>query len=127
MKYAYPVIFTVEDGQYLVSVPDLKGCHTFGDTLPDAIEMARDAMSMWLCIAEDNKENIPAASVNIAPPEGSFIGYVDADTLEYRRLTDSRAVKKTLTVPSWLNTMAEKANINFSQVLQEALRQHLHI
>lgn len=127
MKYAYPVIFTFENGQYLASAPDLKGCHTFGDTLPEAIEMARDAICMWLCLSEDNNEDVPVPSSNLTPPQNSFVSYVDADTLEYRRATDSKAVKKTLSIPSYLNSMAERANINFSAVLQEALRQQLNI
>ena len=65
MKYIYPVIFTKEDGQYLVSVPDLSGCYTFGSDLQEAVDMARDAMAMWLCIAEDKKEEIPEANLDV--------------------------------------------------------------
>lgn len=126
MKYVYPAIFTEENGQYLVSVPDLKGCHTFGDSLSEAIEMARDAMAMWLCTAEDRKEEIPPVSMNVKA-DGGFVSYIDVDTIEYRRQTDSRAVKKTLSIPSWLNTQAELSGINFSNVLQNALIKELNI
>lgn len=126
MKYVYPAIFTEENGQYLVSVPDLSGCHTFGDDLNEAIEMARDAMAMWLCIAEDNKEEIPKASANLTIKDG-FVSYVDVDTIAYRKQTDSKAVKKTLSIPSWLNTQAELSGINFSNVLQNALMEQLNI
>lgn len=126
MKYVYPAIFTEEDGQYLVSVPDLSGCHTFGDTLNEAIEMVRDAMAMWLCIAEDKKEEIPEPSLNLTVKDG-IVSYVDVDTIAYRRQTDNKAVKKTLSIPSWLNTQAELSGINFSNVLQNALMEQLNI
>lgn len=126
MKYVYPVVFMEEDNQYLVSVPDLSGCHTFGDDLAEAIDMARDAMAMWLCIAEDKKETIPSPTLNYKSDAG-LVSYVDVDTIAYRRATDNKAVKKTLSVPSWLNAQAELAGINFSSVLQEALRQQLNI
>ncbi len=126
MKYVYPAIFEPENGKYYVSVPDLSGCNTVGDDLQDAIEMARDAISMWLCIAEDKKENIPVPSENLKCEKG-FVSFVDADTTLYRKMTENRAVKKTLTIPSWLNAQAELAGVNFSQILQEALTEKLHI
>lgn len=126
MKYVYPAIFTEENGQYLVSVPDLSGCHTFGDDLNGAIEMVRDAMAMWLCVAEDKKEEIPKASKNLTSKEG-FVSYVYVDTIAYRKQTDNKAVKKTLSIPSWLNTQAELSGINFSNVLQNALMEQLNI
>lgn len=126
MKYVYPAIFTEENGQYLVSVPDLPGCHTFGDDLNEAIEMARDAMAMWLCIAEDKKEEVPKSSRNLTTEKG-FVSYVDVDTVVYRKCVDNKAVKKTLSIPSWLNTQAELSGINFSNVLQNALMEQLNI
>ena len=126
MKYVYPAIFTEKNGQYLVSVPDLSGCHTFGDDLNEAIEMTRDAMAMWLCIAEDKNEEIPHPSMGLAVDNG-FVSFVDVDTIEYRKQTDNKAVKKTLSIPSWLNSQAERSGINFSNVLQNALMEQLHI
>lgn len=126
MKYVYPAVFTEENGQYLVSVPDLSGCHTFGDDLNEAIEMARDAMAMWLCIAEDKNEEIPQPSMGLVFNTG-FISFVDVDTIEYRKQTNNKAVKKTLSIPSWLNSQAERSGINFSNVLQNALMEQLHI
>lgn len=128
MKYVYPVVFFPEgDGRYNVWVPDLPGCRTFGGNIADAIDMARDAVSMWLCDAEDKNEPIPKVSEPSAlecPSEG-FVSLIDADTTQYRRENDNRAVKKTLSIPSWLNAKAEKAGINFSQTLQDALKQRL--
>ncbi len=129
MKYIYPAIFAREGDNYIVSVPDLPGCHTFGHSLADAIDMARDAIEMWLVDAEDNVDVIPDSSPldQVVPPEGGFVNLIDADTDEYRRENDNRAVKKTLTLPSWLNSKAERAGINFSQTLQEALKQRLDL
>lgn len=82
---------------------------------------------MWLWDAENDKEPIPAAT---RPPQveaPQFVNYVYADTDEYRRKHDTRAVKKTLSIPSWLNTQAEQAGVNFSQVLQEGLKQKLGV
>jgi len=129
MKYVYPAIFTQDGENYNVTVPDLPGCFTFGNTLVDAIEMSRDAISMWLCDAEDKNEVIPAPSEpqNITREPNSFVNLIDVDTIQYRRENDSRAVKKTLSIPIWLNAKAEKAGINFSQILQDALKNHLDI
>jgi predicted RNase H-like HicB family nuclease len=129
MKYVYPAIFTPDGNGYSVEVPDLPGCFTCGDSLADAIDMARDAISMWLCDAENKSEPIPLPSniKDIPHAANSFVNLIDVDTVFYRKENDNRAIKKTLTIPSWLNAKAEKANINFSQVLQAALKEHLGI
>jgi len=128
VKYVYPAIFTpLTSGEYDVRVPDLPGCITCGKNLADAIEMAKDAITMWLCDAEDNQETIPAPSENIAVEHPKFVNFVVADTDEYRCENDNRAVKKTLTIPNWLNVKAERAGVNFSQTLQTALKKQLNI
>jgi predicted RNase H-like HicB family nuclease len=132
MKYAYPAIFTPEEGNMLVSVPDLPGLHTFGKDLADAIYMAQDAIEMWLWDAENKGEPIPKAS-GMADLERrlesgeQIVSFVAADTDEYRRQTETRAVKKTLSIPAWLNDKAEKANAPFSQILQEGLKGYLQV
>jgi len=127
MKYVYPAIITPEDNCYNVAIPDLPGCFTFGDTLVDAIEMARDAISMWLVDAENKDEAIPLPSrpSDIPCEPNSIINLIDVDTDEYRRENDNHAIKKTLSIPNWLNAKAEKAGINFSQTLQRALKKEL--
>ena len=128
MKYAYPAIFTpAEDGGFDVKVPSLPGCRTCGDDLPDAIFMAEDAVSMWLWDAENKRETIPAAAPPPVVDAPQFVSYVYADTDAYRRKNDNRAVKKTLSIPSWLNVQAEQAGINFSQLLQDALKERLGV
>ncbi|MEM1486448.1 type II toxin-antitoxin system HicB family antitoxin (plasmid) [Oscillospiraceae bacterium PP1C4] len=88
VKYVYPANIHEEEGKFLVSVPDLKGCHTFGNSLDEAIEMARDAIAMWLCEAEDRNEEIPTATKHIDCRKG-FISFIDVDTIEYRRTNDN--------------------------------------
>lgn len=131
MKYVYPAIFTEEDGQILVSVPDLPGLHTYGANLADALYMAQDAVSMWLWDAENKKESIPQASTQTETARkcanSQFVNLIPADTDEYRRQYEVRAVKKTLSIPAWLNYKAEEANAPFSQILQQGLKNYLNI
>lgn len=127
MKYVYPAIFTPIPEGFDVQIPDLPGCRTFGKDLPDSILMAEDALAMWLWDAEEQGEAIPAASPECKCAVPQFTSLIVADTDAYRREYDTRAVKKTLTIPRWLNTQAEKANAPFSQILQEGLKKYLKI
>ena len=127
MKYVYPAILYSDDGKIGVTVPDLPGCHTFGDDLADALFNAKDAVEMWLWSAEGDGTPIPAASDTLPLEEGETLTLVAADTDEYRKANDTRAVKKTLTIPSWLNHRAEIANAPFSQILQQGLKEYLSI
>jgi predicted RNase H-like HicB family nuclease len=124
MKYIYPAIFTPEEnGGYSVRFPDLEGCYTCGDDLPDAMEMAEDSLALVLYGYETDNRPIPSPSSPSAfsLKENEFTNYVHCDTLEYRKLYSNRSVKKTLTIPEWLNETATAMGLNFSQVLQEAL------
>ncbi len=128
--YVFPAVFTaLEDGRYEVYFPDLEGCYTFGDDLQDAIKMAQDVLALTLYEYEADERSIPEASERsmIDLKENEFINYVTADTLEYRKRFNSKAVKKTLTIPEWLNEAAVEAGVNFSQVLQEALTKKLNL
>lgn len=128
MKYVYPAIITpIENGEFDVKIPDLPGCRTCGKNLAEALYMAADAVAMWLWDAETKAEPIPAPSALPAVTAPQFANYIAADTDEYRRKYDNRAVKKTLSIPSWLNAQAEQAGVNFSQVLQDALREKLNV
>ena len=130
-KYVYPAVFTKEGEQYSVAFPDIGGCYTCGDSLVEAVSNAQDALCLMLYDMEESGEVIPAPSdaLEIEKTLGNneFISLVSCDTLEYRQYFDQKAVKKTLTIPSWLNTLAEKEGINFSSVLQAALKRTLGI
>ena len=127
-KIFYPAVFTKEDNGYWVKFPDLPGCFTEGDSISEAYEMAQEAMGLWLQ-SESNGFNYPEASdiTGIRTAENEQIVLVEFDPIEYLKRTSSKSVKKTLTIPEWLNTLAEEQNINFSQVLQKALKENLHV
>ena len=129
MKYAYPVrVERQDDGYHLVTAIDLPGIVVGGATLPEAIEAVSEACAMWLTDAEDEHEAIPKASDPRTVPlenDTQFTAVVLADTLEYRRKNDTRAVKKTLSLPYWMADRADQAGLSLSQVLQEALRDKL--
>ena len=123
-KYVYPAVFTEEDnGMYSVNFKDLESCYTCGDDIDDAILNAQDVLSMALYRYEKNGITIPKPSniANIEIDNKSFVSYVVGDTDAYRRMHNNKAVKKTLTIPEWMNEVAIAQNINFSQVLQDAL------
>ncbi len=127
MKYVYPAIFTKDEDKIGVSIPDLPGCYTFGDNMADAIDMASDAIAMVLVSLEDEKKSIPTPSEPSSLKSDGIISLVVADTTAWRKQFDNKAVKKTLSIPSWLNQKAEAAGINFSKVLQESLQQQLKV
>ena len=126
-KYVYPALFEAEGGLYNVSFPDIPGCYTCGDDLADALYMAEDALGGWLSRAEEHAREIPSASdmQAVETPAGAMATLVLADTDAYRRAHSSRAVKKTLSIPSWLNEAAEARSVNFSKVLHDALCEQL--
>lgn len=136
MIVAYPVIFTEIDTNILIEVPDLEILTEANEegkpkgTITDAIKMVRDAIGILCIDMEDNREEIKSSSlmenINIENStfggEGkSIVSMVDVDLSEYRRKIDTKVVRKNVSLPSWLNYEADKAGINVSRVLQEAL------
>lgn len=138
MKNVYPVIFTPlndEKNTVLVEVPDMN-ILTQGYGMPDAIYMARDAIGLKGIDIEDDGRDIPAPSELSAIDIGAgtfagdgkgYVSLVDIDFTEYRRRTDNKTVRRNVTIPNWLNQEAEKAHLNVSRVLQEALMVKLNV
>lgn len=129
MKTVYPVIFTQTDNTVLVEVPNM-GILTEGKDMVDAIDMARDAIGLKGISIEDGGNEIPNASDikdielnngTFAEDGESYVFLVDIDFSEYRRKVDNKVVRRNVTLPNWLNLEANKAHINVSKVLQEAL------
>ena len=128
-KYVYPASFKPENEGYSITFPDLENCFTQGENMADGLEAAADALCLALYDMEESGQAIPAASdlKAVKVEQGELVTLVMCDTIEYRRYYDNKAVKKTLTIPAWLNTMAERAGLNFSQVLQNGLKNELHV
>ena len=123
-KLFYPAIFHVaEEGGFWITFPDLPECMTQGDNMQEAYEMAVEALGLAITSREQDGEEIPAASElnQIALGRDEYCVVVEFDMLAYKKRTNSKAVKKTLSIPEWLNEEATALGINFSQVLQEAL------
>lgn len=129
MKEAYPIVISPADGGYIVYIPDFD-INTEGNSLADAIEMARDAIGLMGIVMEDDKEVLPAPSemsTVTKETKNDIVTLVDVDFTEYRKQNDMRAVRRNVTLPSWLDYEAKKSGLNVSAVLQKALKQELHI
>lgn len=120
MLFVYPAVFHKEDDAYWVEFPDLEGCQTYGETLNETMAYAQEALAGYLLtLLEENRELVPPSDVSaVSPDDDSFVTLVTCDINQYQ---DTKAIKKTLTIPAWLNERAVSMGINFSQVLQEAL------
>lgn len=122
-KLFYPAIFhTADEGWFWVSFPVIPECLTEGDNIEQAYEMAVDALGLCITDRMNSKEVLPSPSSpeNLTVDDG-FLMVIEFDLLSYKKRTNSKAVKKTLTIPEWLNEEATALGVNFSQVLQEAL------
>ena len=120
----YPAVFHPEDAGYSVFIPDIPGCSTQGDTMDEAVEMAKDAIGLML----EGESEYPRSSAPSALSLGreDFVVMIPFNPAEYAR-KNNRSVKKTLSLPAWLNEAAEAAHLNFSGVLQDALKAKLDI
>ena len=120
MLFVYPAVFHKEDDAYWVEFPDLEGCQTYGGTLNETMACAQEALAGYLLtLLEENRELVSPSDVSAVSSGGdSFVTLVTCDINQYQ---DTKAIKKTLTIPAWLNERAVSMGINFSQVLQEAL------
>ena len=123
MIYMYTATFITEDDYVYARVPDLPGCISSGHSIEEAIDLITDAASVWLVSAEDDGDTIPEASrqSDIDVPDGAVVSLIRIDTIAYRAATDTRAVRKNVSLPAWMATLADKRGINCSQVLQDGL------
>ena len=129
MKAMYPALFEKEDNCYNVTFPDLPEAITCGDTLEQAIEMAKECLGLCLDVRKENKEEIPVMSdpsrINCA--NGTFVMMIEFDSIDFNKRYNKKAIRKNVTIPAWLNELAEEKNVNFSNVLQNALIKKLNI
>lgn len=131
MKYIYTATFSPnkDNTKFYARIPDLPGCITTGNSLQDAIEQITDAASGWLVVAEDEGlETVPPTPQSeIQTDDESLFSLIQIDTIAYRARTDTRAVRKNVSLPAWMAAMADKRGINCSQVLQEGLAAKLNV
>ena len=126
-KGLYPIILEKTDDGYYVKIPDF-GIGTQGETIVDAMEMARDAIGLMGIDLEDDGKQIPEpGSVKVEVEKNNILTLVDIDFLEYRRRVDNKAVKKNCTIPYWMSVEADKKGVNYSRLLQEAIASVLGI
>ena len=129
-KLFYPAIFhQAEEGGFWITFPDLPECMSQGDNMEQAYEMAVDALGLALTSRIAEKLDIPKPSepYTIVTENDEICVVIEFDMLAYKKRTNSKAVKKTLTIPEWLNEEATALGLNFSQILQEALMQKVGI
>ena len=129
MVYVYPAVFRPEEKGYSIYFPDVGLGGTQGDSIADGLGMAHDFLAGALVYLEDASIDIPTPSEmgKIKLQEGEFASLIAVDMPAYRKKVGNRMVKKTLSIPSWLNAKAEEAKINFSQLLQKALKEELSL
>lgn len=132
MKLSYPVcIYPEQEGGFCAIVPDLPGCITQGENMHETFEMAVDAASGWILDELEDGNKVPDASdiskVHANEYPNGFTSMLILDMDAYAEKHGNKAVRKNCTIPAWLNTIAEKSNVNFSAILQDALIQKLHI
>jgi len=128
-KYLFPAIFTIENDGISVELPDLPGCLTCGTTQEEAFEMVKDALSLHLYGMEQDGDDIPAPSKlnELKLDQNQYSVLVQVWMPVFRDQMSNRAIKKTLTIPKWLNDAAEQKHVNFSHILQSALKDYLGI
>ena len=131
MKISYPICIYPAENAYTVTVPDLPGCVTEGETLEEAFEMAIDAASGWVLDELEDGKAAPAPSdmrtVRADEYENGFVSMILIDMDAYAEKYGCGSVRKNCTIPAWLNTAAENAHLNFSQILQNGLLSQLNL
>lgn len=126
-RFFSPAIFDPEDIGFSVYIPDIPGCMTQGDTMEEALDMVQEAIGLMLEDKHPNQYPKPSNPKDVEVTGNQFVMMVEFNKLAYDRKYNAKAVKKTLSIPAWLNSAEKEHNINFSNVLQNALIQELHI
>lgn len=127
--YIYPAIFDYAEDGINVSFPDLNGCLTCGDTDEEAFYMAKDVLEGWLYLAEKDNESIPEPSSlqNIKIEQNQRLVLIEVNMKVVRYQENNKAIKKTITIPRWLEELAQANKVNYSQALQEKLKELLNV
>lgn len=123
MIYIYTAVISKKEGTYYARVPDIDGCITTGKSLSEAIDLITDALNLCLVVLEDENITPPDATSQdlISHDPGDILTVIRADTVTYRSATDTKSVRKNVSLPAWMSNLAEKRGINCSKILQDAL------
>jgi Uncharacterized conserved protein len=125
----YPAVLTPEDTGYSIWLYDIDGCVSQGESIVEAVENILEAFELFCLEFREKKIEFPEAThpAQITLDDGQFIALIDIDPSEYQKKFSNKAVRKNCTIPAWMNAIAEKQNINFSAVLQDALTERLNL
>ncbi|SHK96851.1 type II toxin-antitoxin system HicB family antitoxin [Desulforamulus aeronauticus] len=128
-RYIFPAIFDYADDGISIEFPDLPDCLPCAHSDEEAVSNTKEAMALHLYSMEQDGDQIPEPTpvTKLQPQRNQAVVLVDVWMPVYRSAIENKAVKKTLTIPKWLNDLAEQEKVNFSQILQEALKQNLGI
>lgn len=128
-KYVYPALFNYEEDGITVKFPDLPGCITYGKTEEDAFANAKEVLEGYIYYLEEDSDYIPQRTnlFDINKENNEIVTLIDVWMVPVRDKLKNRAIKKTLTIPKWLNDIAEERNVNFSQLLQGAIKEYLGV
>jgi len=130
-KYIYPAVFDPDDkgGGYTITFPDLPGCITEGDTIEEALFMAKEAITLHLFGMEDDGDPIPDPTPpeKVDIPEGGFVNLIEVWMPPFRDKMVNKAINTMVTLPKWLKDLAEENKVNYSRILQDALKSHLGV
>lgn len=129
MKYYYYAIFEEDEGRYSIFFPDLPGCFSCADSIEEALVMAKDALEGYLIICEEDNDELKNPSsykeLNANLKDNQILQLISADTDFVRMREKNKAINKMVTLPKWLIELGKEKKVNFSQILQEALKKEL--
>lgn len=126
-KFFYPALFRQESSGYSVVVPDLDGCYSQGENMEEACEMVFDAIGLYLEGRQESDYPQPSSLVQIQTAPDEVLVLIPFDNKAYERKWNTKSVRKSLTIPQWLNEEAERHHINYSKILQDALKKELYV
>ncbi len=128
-KYVYPALFSYDEDGISIEFPDLPGCFSCADTDEEALYMAEDVLGLWMVELEEDNEEIPSPTnlkdIEVEDNQKTVLVSVLMPTV--RKAINNKSIKKTLTIPQWLDIMAREKDINFSYILQEGLKKELNL
>lgn len=128
-KYVYPALFSYDEDGISIEFPDLPGCFSCADTDEEALYMAEDVLGLWMVELEEDNEEIPAPTnlKDIEVEDNQKTALISVWMPTVRKAINNKSIKKTLTIPQWLDIMAREKDINFSYILQEGLKKELNL